>query len=268
VTGGDGLTGGSRTLRPMNRAERLGAILQALSERGNVDVEDLTRDLDVSPATVRRDLQALHEQRLLERTHGGAVAIGGLYELPMRYRSSRQREEKLRIAAAALRHVRGGMSIALTGGTTTTEIGRAVVHLEELTVVTNAINIAAELAVRSNIRLIVTGGVARSASFELVGPLAESVLAQLHVDLAFVGVDGIGARTGLSTHREIEAHTNRVLAERAKKVIAVADGTKVGTTALARICGADEIDRLITTADADPDERQALAALGVDVEVV
>ena len=87
-----------RTLRPMNRAERLGAILQALSERGNVDVEDLTRDLDVSPATVRRDLQALHEQRLLERTHGGAVAIGGLYELPMRYRSSRQREEKLRIA--------------------------------------------------------------------------------------------------------------------------------------------------------------------------
>jgi DeoR family transcriptional regulator of aga operon len=142
------------------------------------------------------------------------------------------------------------------------------VHLDELTVVTNAINIAAELAVRSNIRLIVTGGVARSASFELVGPLAESVLAQLHVDLAFVGVDGIGARTGLSTHREIEAHTNRVLAERAKKVIAVADGTKVGTTALARICGADEIDRLITTADADPDERQALAALGVDVEVV
>jgi DeoR family transcriptional regulator of aga operon len=94
------------------------------------------------------------------------------------------------------------------------------------------------------------------------------VLAQLHVDLAFVGVDGIGARTGLSTHREIEAHTNRVLAERAKQVIAVADGTKVGTTALARICGADEIDRLITTADADPDERQALAALGVDVEVV
>jgi DeoR family transcriptional regulator, aga operon transcriptional repressor len=252
----------------MNRAERLGAILQALSERGNVDVEDLTRDLDVSPATVRRDLQALHEQRLLERTHGGAVAIGGLYELPMRYRSSRQREEKLRIARAAIAHVRDGMSIALTGGTTTTEVGRALADFQDLTVVTNAINIAAELAVRSNIRLVVTGGVARSASFELVGPLAESVLDQLHVDLAFVGVDGIGAKAGLSTHREVEAHTNRTMAERAKRVIAVADGTKVGATALARICASTEIQGLITTADADGDERAALTALGVDVELV
>jgi DeoR family transcriptional regulator of aga operon len=252
----------------MNRAERLGAILQALSERGNVDVDDLTRDLDVSPATVRRDLQALHEQRLLERTHGGAVAIGGLYELPMRYRSSRRREEKLRIAQAAMQHVRDGMSIALTGGTTTTEIGRALVVREELTVVTNAINIAAELAVRSNIRLVVTGGVARSASFELVGPLAEGVLDQLHVDLAFVGVDGIGAKSGLSTHREVEAHTNRIMAERATRVIAVADGTKVGATALARICGAADVSGLITTADADPGELQALSALGVDVELV
>jgi DeoR family transcriptional regulator of aga operon len=252
----------------MNRAERLGAILQSLSERGNVDVDDLTRDLDVSPATVRRDLQALHEQRLLERTHGGAVAIGGLYELPMRYRSSRRREEKLRIAQAALKHVQDGMSIALTGGTTTTEIGRAAIQRENLTVVTNAINIAAELAVRSNIRLIVTGGVARSASFELVGPLAETILAQLHVDVAFVGVDGIGARAGLSTHRDVEAHTNRVMAARAARVIAVADGSKVGATALARICGADEIQALITTADADPAEREAIAALGVDVEVV
>ena len=256
------------TLRPMNRAERLGAILQALSERGNVDVDDLTRDLDVSPATVRRDLQALHEQRLLERTHGGAVAIGGLYELPMRYRSSRQREEKLRIAAAAMAHVRDGMSIALTGGTTTTEIGRALVQREDLTVVTNAINIAAELAVRSNIRLVVTGGVARSASFELVGPLAEGVLAQLHVDLAFVGVDGISAKAGLSTHREVEAHTNRIMAERASRVIAVADATKVGAAALARICGADEIGGLITTTDVDPAEHAALTALGVDVELV
>jgi DeoR family transcriptional regulator of aga operon len=255
-------------MRPMNSTERLGAILQALSERGNVDVEDLTRDLQVSAATVRRDLQALHEQRLLERTHGGAVAIGGLYEMPVRYRSSRQREEKLRIAAAALAQVRDGMSIALTGGTTTTEVARAIVRRDDLTVVTNAINIAAELAVRSNIRLIVTGGVARSASFELVGPLAETTLQQLHVDLAFVGVDGISAKTGLSTHREIEAHTNRVLAERAKRVIVVADGTKVGATALARICGANEVQGLITTADAQAAERDRIAALGVEIQLV
>jgi DeoR family transcriptional regulator, aga operon transcriptional repressor len=259
---------GSDTLRPMNRAERLAAIMERMAERGNVDVEDLTHDLAVSPATVRRDLQALQEQRLLERTHGGAVAIGGLYELPVRYRSSRRRDDKLRIAQAALAHVRDGMTIALTGGTTTTEVGRALVRRDALTIVTNAINIAAELAVRSNVRIVVTGGVARSASFELVGPLAELVLDHVNVDIAFVGVDGISARAGLATHREIEAHTNRVMLKRAGQVVAVADSSKLGATALARICGCDELDRLITTAGAGSDELDAIAALGVDVEVV
>jgi DeoR family transcriptional regulator, aga operon transcriptional repressor len=252
----------------MNRAERLGAILERLSDGGTVDVEDLTREFGVSPATVRRDLQSLHDQRLLDRTHGGAVAIGGLYELPVRYRGSRQRDQKLRIARAALQHVEDGATVALTGGTTTTEVGRMLVHRSDLTVVTNAINIAAELAVRPNVRLIVSGGVARAASYELVGPLAEGVLAQLHVEVAFVGVDGISARTGLTTHREIEAHTNRVLVERAARVIVVADGTKVGLTTLARITDCDAVHTLITTDEASPDELAAIRALGVTVEVV
>ena len=252
----------------MNRAERLGAIMERLADHGNVDVEALTEALGVSPATVRRDLQALQEQRLLERTHGGAVAIGGLYELPMRYRSSRRREDKLRIAEAALAHVRDGMSVAVTGGTTTTEVARALVRREDLTIVTNAINIAAELAVRSNIRLVVTGGVARSASFELVGPLAELVLDHVHVDIAFVGVDGIAARAGLTTHHEIEAHTNRVMLERAGRVVAVADSTKLGRIALARICTCESLHALITTAGGATDERDAIAATGVAVEVV
>jgi DeoR family transcriptional regulator of aga operon len=252
----------------MNRAERLGAILERLSEGGTVDVEVLTRDLGVSPATVRRDLQALHDQRLLERTHGGAVAIGGLYELPVRYRGSLQHDQKLRIARAALAHVEDGATVGLTGGTTTTEVGRMLVHRSELTVVTNAVNIAAELAVRPNVRLIVSGGVARAASYELVGPLADGVLGQLHVEVAFVGVDGITARTGLTTHREIEAHTNRVLIERAARVIVVADGTKVGVTTLARISDCDAVDVLITTDEADPDELAAIRARDVTVEVV
>jgi DeoR family transcriptional regulator of aga operon len=252
----------------MNRAERLGAILERLSDGGTVEVDDLTRDLGVSPATVRRDLQALHEQRLLERTHGGAVAIGGLYELPVRYRGSLQRDQKLRIARAALGHVDDGATVGLTGGTTTTEVGRMLVHRSELTVVTNAVNIAAELAVRPNVRLIVSGGVARAASYELVGPLADGVLGQLHVEVAFVGVDGITARTGLTTHREIEAHTNRVLVERAARVVVVADGTKVGVTTLARICDCDAVDALITTDEADPEALAAIRDRDVAVEVV
>ena len=252
----------------MNRAERLGAILERLSEGGTVDVEVLTRDLGVSHATVRRDLQALHDQRLLERTHGGAVAIGGLYELPVRYRGSLQHDQKLRIARAALAHVEDGATVGLTGGTTTTEVGRMLVHRSELTVVTNAINIAAELAVRPNVRLIVSGGVARAASYELVGPLADGVLGQLNVEVAFVGVDGITARAGLTTHREIEAHTDRVLIERAARVVVVADGTKVGVTTLARISDCNAVDTLITTEEADPDELAAIRARDVTVEVV
>ena len=252
----------------MNRAARLGLILQRLSEDGNVDVGELTTALAVSPATVRRDLQALHEQRLIERTHGGAVTISGLHELPMRYRSSRQREEKQRIAQAAVAHVRDGMSVALTGGSTTTEVGRALMQRSDLTIVTNAINIAAELAVRSDINLVVTGGVARAASFELVGPLAELVLGRMNVDVAFVGVDGISARAGITTHREIEAHTNRAMLDRAHDVVVVADASKIGRTVLARIAGCEQVDRLITTTGSDAGERDAIGELGVEVEEV
>ena len=143
-----------------------------------------------------------------------------------------------------------------------------LVHRSDLTVVTNAINIAAELAVRPNVRLLVSGGVARAASYELVGPLADGVLEQLHVEVAFVGVDGITARTGLTTHREVEAHTNRVLIQRAARVVVVADGTKVGVTTLARIAECAAVDVLITTDDADPGELAAIAARDVEVEVV
>ena len=252
----------------MNRAARLGQIMQRLSEDGNVDVIDLAGTLSVSVATVRRDLQALHEQRLLERTHGGAMAISGLSELPMRYRTSRLREEKQRIARAALAHVQDGMSVALTGGSTTTEVARALLARNDLTIVTNAVNIAAELAVRPDIRLVVTGGVARAASFELVGPLAEHVLEQVNVDVAFIGVDGISARAGLTTHREVEAHTNRTMLERAHHAVVVADATKIGRTVLARIAGCEQAGGLITSTGADPAERDAIAALGVVVEEV
>src|ERR1700756_2549464 len=110
----------------MRQAERLAAILERLSENGGVGVAELTSQLNTSAATVRRDLQLLEEQRLLSRTHGGAVAHGVLYELPLRYRSARHGEEKRRIAGCAAERVEEGMVVGLTGGTTTTEVARAV----------------------------------------------------------------------------------------------------------------------------------------------
>jgi DeoR family transcriptional regulator of aga operon len=252
----------------VRRTERLAAVLERLSSNGSVGVRELADGLGASPATVRRDLQYLQEQRLLQRSHGGAVAHGTLYELPLRYRGGRAREEKRRIALEAVQRVDDNATVALTGGTTTTEVARALVDRHELVIVTNAINIASELAVRQNLKLIVTGGVARSASYELVGSLAEATLADLHIDVAFVGVDAISGRAGLMTHDEVEAHTNRALIVRSSSVIVVADASKVGRAAFARICDLDDVSELITDAGADEDAVEALRSAGLTVTVV
>jgi DeoR family transcriptional regulator of aga operon len=251
----------------MRQADRLSVILERLSANGSLSVTDLSSALGVSSATIRRDLQLLERQRLLSRTHGGAVPQGVLYELPLRYKSARYHDEKLRIAREAASRVTDGWAIGLTGGTTTTEVARALVDRPALTVVTNALNIASELAVRANLKLVVTGGVARE-SYELVGPLAEASLAGLNLDMVMLGVDGISPEAGLTTHHEVEAHTDLALIDRARKVIVVADSSKIGRVAFARICALSRIDELITDADAD---RAAVAAIedrGVQVTTV
>ena len=161
-----------------------------------------------------------------------------------------------------------GMAIGLTGGTTTTEVARALAARPDLTVVTNALNIAVELAVRANLKLIVTGGVARSASYELVGPLADATLQGIYVDLAFVGVDGIDPARGLTTQNEVEAATDRALIARAGRTIVVADGSKLGHVAFALIAGLETVEELLTDADADPAEVERLRAAGLRVTLV
>ena len=252
----------------MRQSERLSAILEALANDGSVGVVDLATQLDVSAATVRRDLEFLEHQRMLTRTHGGAVAQGVLYELPLRYKSARHQEEKKRIAAEAASRVADGVAIGLTGGTTTTEVARAVIDRQRLTVVTNALNIASELAIRPNLKLVVTGGYARPESYELVGPLAEQALAGLNLDVVFLGVDGISPTAGITTHHEVEAHTNLALIERARHVVVVTDSSKIGLVAFAQICPIDRVHEVITDAGADLGLLAELREAGVDVVTV
>jgi len=249
----------------MRQAERLSAIMERLAADGSVDVTELVGRLGVSPATARRDLQLLEDQRMLNRTHGGAVARDLLYELPLRYKSARYQDEKRRIAAEAATRVADGAVVGFTGGTTTTEVARAIVDRRRITVVTNALNIAGELAIRADLKLVVTGGTARSESYELVGPVAEQALERLNLDVAFVGVDGISVDAGLTTHHEIEAHTNRTMIERAGRVVVVTDSSKLGRVAFAQICSLEAVHELITD-DAAPDELAArIADAGVAV---
>jgi DeoR family transcriptional regulator, aga operon transcriptional repressor len=250
----------------MRQSARLDAILERLSDDGSVAVTALARDLGVSMATIRRDLELLESQRLLSRTHGGAVSHGLLYELPLRYRAGRHEAEKHRIADAAAARLGDARVVGLTGGTTTTEVARRIAD-RTMTVVTNALNIASELAVRPNLKLVVTGGVARPESYELVGPMADATLDGLNIDVVFVGVDG-ASRTGMTTHHEVEAHTNRQMIRRARRVVVVCDASKIGRLALAVICPAHDVDELITDRAASEPALGELRAAGIDVVVV
>jgi DeoR family transcriptional regulator of aga operon len=254
--------------RAVRRHDRLTSILERLAEHGSVDVEALAGGLDVSSSTVRRDLSALEQRGLLDRTHGGAIGKGTAFELPLRVRGGQRREEKLRIARAAAAMVADGATIGLTGGTTTTEVARRLVDLDRITVVTNAINIAAELAIRPNLRLIVTGGVARPTSYELVGPLAVRGVEGLRVETAFIGVDGVSLEAGFTTHEDVEAQTNLALITRAARVVVVADWSKIGRVTLARICEVDQVDELVTDTAADPQVLAELRERGIRVTAV
>ncbi len=258
----------------MSRYRRWNELLELLAAAGQLQVEDAAKALDVSAATVRRDFDELAQQQMLTRIRGGAVAKGVNYDLPLRYKSERHPSEKQRIAAVAAGLVRAGQVAGLNGGTTTTEVARALATRPDLasgaaspavTVVTNALNIATELAVRQHIKIVTTGGVARPQSYELIGPLATGVLEQVTLDVAILGVDGIDAVAGATAHHEGEASINRLMARQASRVIVAADSSKVGRRAFARICTTSEIDVLVTDTGIAAEEAARLEDAGVDV---
>ncbi|MFC8506742.1 DeoR/GlpR family DNA-binding transcription regulator [Streptomyces sp. NPDC057411] len=261
----------------MSTHERWTRLLDALGERGSIEVGEAAELLGVSPATIRRDLEELGRQQLLTRTRGGAVLSGVTYDLPLRYKTARKADEKQRIARAAAALVPPGAIVGLNGGTTTSEVARELATRGDLaqhtggpalTIVTNAVNIANELAVRPYVKTVVTGGVARPQSYELTGPLAAATLQGLSLDYAILGIDAVDPDFGASTHDEGEASANRAMAERAATLVVVTDSTKLGRRAFARVCAIPDIDILVTDHDAPDPVVEALTEQGVDVRRV
>jgi len=258
----------------VSRYRRWNELLELVAAAGQLQVEDAAKALNVSAATIRRDFDELASQQMLTRIRGGAVAQAVNYDLPLRYKTERHPSEKQRIGVLAASMVRPGQIVGLNGGTTTTEVARALATRSDLssagsqpavTVVTNALNIATELAVRQHIKIVTTGGVARPQSYELTGPLATGVLEQVTLDVAILGVDGIDSLAGATAHHEGEASINRLMSRQARKVIVVADSSKVGRRAFARICGPGEIDILVTDAGITAEDVTLLEDAGVDV---
>ncbi|MCU1528031.1 MAG: DeoR/GlpR transcriptional regulator [Frondihabitans sp.] len=260
----------------MTQQQRLNELLELVSERGNVSIAEIGDVLGISAATARRDLATLADQRLVTRTHGGASALGSGYELPLQYKIARQAEAKVRIAKAAAALVQVSDSVGLNGGTTTSEVARELGRSDRLvrsdgdfgvTIVTNALNIAYELSVRSHVKIVVTGGVSRRQSYELVGPLVSTSLAEMALDIAILGVDGLSVRFGATTLHEGEADVSQQFGKVARKVVIVADSTKMQKTTFARICPLDQIDVLVTDQPVEAELGRALAAAGVEVVV-
>lgn len=258
----------------MDRYARWNALLELLTHSGRITVEDAAATLHVSQATIRRDFEQLAQQQMIIRTRGGAVANGVSYDLPLRYKTAKRSAEKQRIGAAAAALVSPGMVIGLNGGTTTTEVARALAVRPELnkgtegaqlTVVTNALNIANELLVRSRMKIVVAGGVVRPQSFELVGPLGGALLREVTLDLVLLGVDAIDVTLGAAAHHEGEAAMNSLMVERARRVVIIADSSKLGGHAFARICPIDRIGTLVTDSSVDPEAVVAVEAAGIHV---
>ncbi|MDO5049276.1 MAG: DeoR/GlpR family DNA-binding transcription regulator [Actinomycetaceae bacterium] len=258
----------------MNRQERLSHLADLIVERGSLRVEEAVEELKVSPATVRRDLDVLAEQQLIVRTRGGASANAQSGELPLRYRAVTQPEQKAAIARAVTELIKPGEVIGFNGGTTTTlaayEVGVRVSGDDSfaddgITLVTNAINIANDLVVRPRVRVVVTGGVVRARSYELIGPLSDLLLPSISVDTLFLGVNGIDFSTGIYATHEGEAAVNAALVASANRVIVLADSTKLGSTAFARISPISAVSMVITDGDANPAHVRQLEAQGIEV---
>jgi len=258
----------------VDRYARWNALLELLTENGRVSVEEAASRLGVSQATIRRDFDQLAQQQMIVRTRGGAVANGVSYDLPLRYKTAKHSAEKQRIGAAAAALVAPGTVVGLNGGTTTTEVARALAvrpdlnaggEGAQLTVVTNALNIANELLVRSRMKIVVAGGVVRPQSFELVGPLGGALLREVTLDIALLGADAIDVQLGAAAHHEGEAAMNNLMVARAKRVVIIADSSKLGKHAFARICSIERVETLVTDSNADPATVAAFREAGVHV---
>jgi DeoR family transcriptional regulator, aga operon transcriptional repressor len=244
----------------------MSAILDRVASSGSVDVTDLADALGVSGATIRRDLQTLSRDQMLVRVHGGAVLRKPTDELPVQVKATHRHPEKSRIGRAAAGLVDEGAVIGMTGGSTAMELAQALAGRPDVTIVTNAIDIAAALVGRAS-RLVVVGGLVRQSA-EAVGPAAVAMLSQYHLDVAFIGVDGLSADEGCTTYDEMEAQTDLAFLRRARRSVVIADSSKLGKVTFARISPIAGVHDVVTNDDADPQQLAALRRAGVRVVTV
>ena len=247
--------------------ERQRRLLQHVRTHGSGNVVDLAEALGVSASTVRRDLRDMDERGLLTRVHGGASMLDGDVEPVLSSRLAERDDQKRRIGRAAAQRVSDGATVLITGGTSTEAMLPFLAGRERLTVLTNGLNIAYHLARYAEISVVVLGGVLRHEEMSLLGPIAEHVLAEFHIDLVVSSAFGIDPEHGLSGANVTEAGTDRRMLGAADSLLVIADSTKFGRRGPVRLAALNQISSLFTDTEADPRDVDALRRRGVEVVI-
>lgn len=242
--------------------DRHNKILELLERDGSVKTSKLVTIFDVSLETVRRDLDFLEKQGTLQKVHGGAISNSKNKEnMNQTYtytiRETKNIEEKREIAALAVTFINEGETIALNSSTTNIEIARLIKDkFQSLTVVTNSLRIAEELADRKGINLILAGGIYNQSEFAFLGEITERFLNEFIVDKAFISVGGISLKRGITDYLIDEVIVERKMIKIAEKAIILADSTKIGSNSLIKVCDTEEIDFIITDSKLSEEEKE------------
>jgi len=251
--------------------ERRNYLLRELQARGYLEIKELVERLEVSGATIRRDLDSLAQDGLVERVRGGALPLarGTSLELPYELKRTQYVDEKRRIGRAAAALVEDGDTVILDAGSTTYQVALALMSKVRLTVVTNDLHIALKLAPNPFINLIVTGGITRGPVYTLLGPQAAAFLQTLHVDVTFLGADAILLHEGQITNVNLdEVPVKQAMIKAGRKVVVVTDSSKFTIVGFARVCDLEAIDIIFTDDAVDSQVLERLRELEVDVRCV
>ena len=248
---------------------RRAKIIEELQERGKVDVSALSQLHGVSEVTIRNDLIQLEQKGMLIRTRGGALRQESVStDFALSEKRRRYLKEKQLIGRKAAELIKNGETIIFDSGTTTMEVARNLSGYSDLTVLTNALNIAASLTGNSSCRVIMLGGLLRVKSLSLVGTQAEENLRNYSCDKLYLGVDGIDSGYGLTTPNIEEAHLNRIMIDVVKEVILVTDSSKFQRRSFAFIAPMDTVDTIVTDKGIPEEEYKALVDMGIKIILV
>lgn len=249
-------------------AKRDTQIVELVHRFGELSVTELGDLLEISASSVRRDLITIDDHRFIQRTHGGVrISTAVNYEPLWIHRTPVERGEAKQIAYEAAQMIKPGDVIAISGGEICTELALLVRLKSDITVVTNAVNVAAELACLNGIQVRMMGGRMNTGSFELVGQALEPSLRGVHIQKYFVGTDGLSVEFGVTAHDEAEAAASRVIMAHSDQTIVLADSRKFKIASFAQVAPISAFSTVITTKRVPAGERAELKEVGIDVRI-